>query len=132
MRATVDARIQSIELILSAERGGRRGTEAASMVAAGADSDAGSERAGRTQTSLRKKVLETIRRVPGSKSSEIAQMIQDDGFRIGGATSLRNRVSHEISQLRKQGAVRRDVDGFYAVPGKVSGGAGTESRAVAS
>jgi hypothetical protein len=79
-------------------------------------------------------VLETIRRAPGSKSSDVAQMIQDDGFRVGGVTSLRNRVSHEISQLRKQGAVRRDLDGFYAVPGKTHGNTapGAESRAVAS
>ena len=134
-RADIEARLQGIELILSAEPDTRTGSPGAvSARHSDATNHAVPQQGPHKQISLRKKVLEILRRAPGSKSSDVAQMIQADGFRIGGVTSLRNRVSHEISQLRKHGLVRRDRSGLYVVSAKVPGSAseGAENRSVAS
>jgi hypothetical protein len=118
-RATIDARIQGLELILAAER---------SSAAEGVESSRRSARIRipspskgrpvgrrREKGSFRKMVLDALQKAPGSKCADLARLIEDEGVRIDGATSLRDRISHEIYRLRRLGAVRKDRGGLYVV-----------------
>ena len=60
-------------------------------------------------------VLDALQKAPGSKCADLARLIEDEGFRISGSTSLRNRISHEIYRLRRLGVVRRERGGLYVV-----------------
>jgi hypothetical protein len=110
-RETLDSRIQGIELIVSSERAQAQRSGDAVPVAPATSRPRQSK--GGSQVSLRTRVLETLRRVPGSNSAEVVQLLEGEGFRVSGVTSLRNRVSHEISRLGRLGMVRRERDGLY-------------------
>jgi hypothetical protein len=65
--------------------------------------------------SLRHYLLEALRATPGSNAREIANRLSQDGFRVGGVTSLRQRVSHELARLRRLGVLRRARNQRYSV-----------------
>jgi hypothetical protein len=118
-RTILDAHIQGLELVLSAEQNSGR-------LADSLDSDARSLRFAtqpkrssvtrrREKGSFRKTVLDALQKAPGSKCADLVRLIEDEGFQINGSTSLRNRISHEIYRLRRLGVVRRERGGLYVV-----------------
>jgi hypothetical protein len=120
-RDLLDARIQGLELILAAERGGGgvRNGEDPDVQGRGFRTAAAVRRNGvgrrREKGSFRRMVLDALQKAPGSKCADLARLIEDEGFRISGSTSLRNRISHEIYRLRRLGVVRRERGGLYVV-----------------
>jgi hypothetical protein len=62
----------------------------------------------RNPVSLRATILEILRGVPaGANTSEIAELLVQRQFQIGGSTSLRERITHELRRLRLSGIVRK-------------------------
>ena len=122
-RDALDARIQGIELILAAEQAGSAGLRSGgdgfdaqargTRVTVPANRSAVGRR--REKGSFRRMVLDALQKAPGSKCADLARLIEDEGFRIAGSTSLRNRISHEIYRLRRLGVVRRERGGLYVV-----------------
>lgn len=113
-RGAIDEQIQGIELILSARSGDtaaartnvRTDGSGVALVAVGRQKRA-------TRGSLRKELTEMLRGTPGLKAAELADRLHREGFRIGGATGLRERVSHELSRLRRLNIVQRRPGGRY-------------------
>jgi hypothetical protein len=120
-RDLLDARIQGLELILTAEQGGAaiRNGDDLDLPARALRTPTPVRRNGvgrrREKGSFRRMVLDALQKAPGSKSADLARLIEDEGFRIAGSTSLRNRISHEIYRLRRLGVVRRERGGLYVV-----------------
>jgi hypothetical protein len=118
-RSLLDAHIQGLEIILAAEQ-----PDGPAPIGEGADgrttghSRTDSRRPAakrREKGSFRRTVIDALQKVPGSKCADLARVIEEEGFRIAGVTSLRNRVSHEIYRLRRLGVVRRERGGLYVV-----------------
>ena len=65
-----------------------------------------------TRPSLRANVLRILE-VTRSSAADVARQLEADGFRVGGSTTLRERVAHEMSRLRRKGAIRRTRNGEY-------------------
>jgi hypothetical protein len=119
-RSVLDAHIQGLEIILAAEQSDGRArvgesadAEIASLAGAQARHRQPAKR--REKGSFRRTVLDALQKAPGSKCAELARVIEQEGFRIAGVTSLRNRISHEIYRLRRLGVVRRERSGLYVV-----------------
>ena len=64
------------------------------------------------QPSLRAAVLKRLED-GSSVAIDVARHLESQGFRVGGTTSLRERVAHELSRLRRKGVVRRNRNGQY-------------------
>ena len=47
---------------------------------------------------------------------DVCMQLADAGIRVGGVTTLRERVAHELSRLRRKGVVLRGRDGKYELP----------------
>ena len=94
------ARIGALEVIL--KRGRARGS---------LDPVSGSEQAV-PRPSLRASVLKTLERTR-STAADVARHLEAEGFRVGGSTTLRERVAHEMSRLRRKGVIRRIRTGEY-------------------
>ena len=69
------------------------------------------------QPSLRASVIKTLEEVSSSTASDMARHLEATGFKVGGATTLRERVAHELSRLRRKGVVRRGRNGHYELAG---------------
>ena len=110
-RATVDARIDALTRILESSEvysppgpKSRRGGSRASTPAAAS-----------ARPSLRASILGALKHLPKATPAELTRHLQEIGVQVGGATSLRERVWHELSRLRKRGFVRRTRRGYYQV-----------------
>jgi hypothetical protein len=120
-RDLLDARIQGLELILAADQAGgtTHNGEELDLPVRALRPPTTVRRNGvgrrREKGSFRRMVLDALQKAPGSKSADLARLIEDEGFRISGSTSLRNRISHEIYRLRRLGVVRRERGGLYVV-----------------
>lgn len=120
-RSVLDAHIQGLEIILAAEQSDGRarvGESADARIASLSGATRQRPPAKRREKgSFRRTVLDALQKAPGSKCAELARVIEQEGFRIAGVTSLRNRISHEIYRLRRLGVVRRERGGLYVVAG---------------
>jgi hypothetical protein len=105
-RDALDRSIVAIELIVSGARPG----EHASGRSAQVESDGKNPRG-----SLRHSVLEVLRATSGSNAIEVTKRLDQVGFRVGGTTSLRQRVSHELSRLRRLGIIRKRRNRKYVL-----------------
>ena len=126
-RMTIDAKIDALKRILG-------GTEVSSP----ASRKSGRRDAG-ARPSLRASILRALSQVPKATPAELTRQLEEDGFKVGGATTLRERVWHELSRLRRRGSVRRTRSGYYQVSQakqsakfaeSTSGNPGLEIRAV--
>ena len=99
VRDSAAARIGALEVIL--KRGRIHDTEPSP----GKDRDS-------SRPSLRASVLKTLE---GSRctAADVARRLEAEGFRVGGSTTLRERVAHEMSRLRRKGVLRRVRSGEY-------------------
>jgi hypothetical protein len=127
VRGTIDARIQGLELIVSVAQPAGHDDLASLGIELSHDArlDAlapSSSGVALNQASLRTKVLEAIAQRPGATSADVSQAIANDGFLVSGVTTLRNRVSHEISRLKRLGKIRKERNGLYVVGAAVRGG----------
>jgi hypothetical protein len=96
-RVSIDSRIQGIQLILGGGNGAPRRMTGEADASTGAPVVRGS---------LRQRLVDVLRDTPADVVS-ITKLLEGEGFVVGGATSLRQRVSHELSRLRRLGVVRR-------------------------
>lgn len=103
----LDAKIQAIELLLANE--GLPPAHSRESVKSGPSTNSGQK------TSLRLSVLRALEASPRVTAAEVARQLQDEGFRVGGATSLRTRIAHELSRLRRKGVLRKYRNGRYAI-----------------
>jgi hypothetical protein len=127
VRGTIDGRIQGLELIVSGAQPAERDDLASLGVDLSRDGRLDSTTSTASgavlhQVSLRTKVLEAITERPGATSTDVSQAIAGDGFLVSGVTTLRNRVSHEISRLKRLGKIRKERNGLYVVGAAVRGG----------
>lgn len=115
-RGEVDARIRGIELVVSPRAGdaaelrkdhGRHGSAVDLLVVA--------RRQRGTKGSLGSKLTAMLHGTKGLKTAELSDRLHREGFRVGGATGLRARVSHELSRLRRLKVVRRRRGGRYTL-----------------
>jgi hypothetical protein len=125
-RGILDARIQGLELILSAEQTtagvvGEDGQDALPRNLRGTTQAKRAPGRRREKGSFRRMVMDALQKAPGSKCADLARVIEEEGFRIAGSTSLRNRISHEIYRLRRLGVVRRERGGLYVVTTTMGG-----------
>ena len=65
--------------------------------------------------SLRANILRTLQQLSTATPAELTARLQQDGVQVGGATSLRERVWHELSRLRRNDFIRRTRGGRYQV-----------------
>jgi hypothetical protein len=116
-RSEADAGIEAIELLLANERVNPRGPVARSRahVSEPGRDAAASKRSLRHTSSLRVNVLKTLERVSKGTVADLTTHLHAEGVRVGGATSLRERVAHELSRLRRKGMVRRYRNGQYTL-----------------
>ena len=63
--------------------------------------------------SLRANILRTLQQLSKATPAELTARLQQDGVQVGGATSLRERVWHELSRLRRNDFIRRTRGGRY-------------------
>lgn len=117
-RNQIDSAICGIKAILSAAgvavpeaRSGAPGSRAGGAAAPGL---AGSGR----QVPLRTRIIEIIGSATRASRATVVEQLRSEGFRVGGATSLPVRVSHELSRLRRTGILRRDRNGMFTVAAK--------------
>ena len=116
IRSEVDVQIQALELFLSPRAGingevrkdPRPRTSPVELVMV-------APRRFGTNGSLRSRITDLLQQAPGLKTSELADRLLQDGFQVGGATSLRERVSHEVSRLKRLRLVRRGRGGRYTL-----------------
>ena len=116
LRSEVDVQIHALELFLSpraagngdARRDGRPKTSPVELVML-------APRRFGVNGSLRSRITQMLQQAPGLKTSELADRLFQDGFQVGGATSLRERVSHEVSRLKRLRLVRRGRGGRYTL-----------------
>ena len=106
-RAAVEARISALECIL--ESGAETRTVVGSVARQGSLSAAAVSR----RPPLRGSILRTLQLLSKATPAELTRRLQEDGLQVGGSTSLRERVWHELSRLRRTGFVRRTRGGHY-------------------
>ena len=63
--------------------------------------------------SLRANILRTLQQLSKATPAELTARLRQDGVQVGGATSLRERVWHELSRLRRNDFIRRTRGGRY-------------------
>ena len=126
-RSNIDDRIKGIELVLVAEQADRSGRKRTDREERTASRGSGKRTTSSNGGSLRTSVLEILRSMTsGSNAAEITKRLEEDGFRVGGETSLRLRVGHELSRLRHSGVLRKRRNKKYVVAGLSAPNAGTE------
>ena len=64
---------------------------------------------------LRSAVLNALKRLSSGSAAGVTRQLQAEGFQVGGATTLRERVSHELSRMRRNGLVARRANGQYEI-----------------
>ena len=106
-RAAVEARISALQCILESAAESR--TVAGSVAPSGSLSAATVSR----RPPLRGSILRTLQLMSKATPAELTRRLQQDGLQVGGSTSLRERVWHELSRLRRMGFVRRTRGGHY-------------------
>src|SRR5262249_24765916 len=102
-RESLNVRIKSIELIVrSADpRQGRLHGPLESR-----KSHVGDHAAARKRGALRATVLEILNGLPGGGDAQlVTERLRAHGFNVGGSTSLRQRVSHELARLSRLGVL---------------------------
>ena len=102
------ARIGALEILLT-EAKAVEGRERVSRM----DGRVPDSRGGRP--SLRARVLTILEEVSSSSAGDMARRLEATGFEVGGSTTLRERVAHELSRLRRKGVVQRARDGHYEI-----------------
>ena len=108
LQDSAGAKIQALEAVLAEHTAGSS-TRLQRALSAG--------RAGRVPgLSLRANVLKTLQTQGSSAAADVYRHLENQGVRVGGTTTLRERVAHELSRLRRQGVVRRGRDGKYELP----------------
>jgi DNA-binding transcriptional ArsR family regulator len=122
-RANVDARMKAIEILLS-NNGAKPSTNGAKPISRVAPALPKS-RVG----SLRSIVLKELRQASPANTGDLTKRLETQGVRVGGVTSLHERISHELSRLRRDGIVRRDRKGGYMIRFAQSNGSATETPA---
>ena len=79
------------------------------------------------QVSLRARIIEIIGTAARPDRALVVEQLRQEGFRVSGATSLPIRVSHELSRLRRAGALRKDRNGLVDSGGEGAGCVGRRS-----
>jgi len=100
-KAELDARISGIRIVLNGSLNGHRaaatnGTAAPVMPIAK-----------KNGVTLRSAILDILRETRVADVAEVTRRLNEHGFTVGGATSLRERTSHELRRLRTRGIVTR-------------------------
>ena len=108
-RGELEAQVHGIEMILA-----RRSARSAAPAHA-PETELALARPGDSKGSLRSRITGLLQQTSGLRTSELAERLHQEGFRVGGATSLRERVSHELSRLRSLKLVRRRRGGRYTL-----------------
>ena len=72
--------------------------------------------------SLRSNILRILEQVPTAGATDVTRQLEAEGFRVGGSTTLRERVAHELSRLRRKGVIQRTRLGLYERSGTVGAG----------
>jgi len=112
-RDVIDARIHGLEAILSlggsSSRPLARDAEKAHIVR-----ERPAVKPAARRGSLRAKIVETLS-TNGARTADVAQRLSEEGFVVGGSATLRERVSRELSRLRRTGVVRRRRNGRYVL-----------------
>ena len=107
----IGARIKGIEVLLNAE-----GTARAVPPVAVSDPDRTSSRVlSRIRPRrgvLRARLIQMLRS-SALTGTQLAGRLEAEGLRVGGKASLRTRVSHELSRLRRLGVLRKDESGQF-------------------
>lgn len=65
--------------------------------------------------SLRRRIVEIVGSSSGIGGREVFEVLSDEKFTVGGKASLRERVAHELSRLRRRGVLTRSRDGRFAL-----------------
>ena len=105
-RTNVEARIDALQCILESGAVSLTNGKARSRGVLSADTPT-------HRPSLRANILRTLQQMAKATPSELTGRLQQDGVQVGGSTSLRERVWHELSRLRRRGFVRRTRGGHY-------------------
>ena len=99
-RKLLDTKIQGIELILGNGRVHDPKLDDGRL----SERDASFEK----RRSLRDAVIDVLRTTTsGATANEVTDLLEEDGFRVGGAETLRTRVAHELSRLRRRKVLRK-------------------------
>lgn len=64
---------------------------------------------------LRQRLIALLTESDGLRCGEIVSLLNAEPFLIGGKELFRDRVSHELSRLRRLGVLRRSPSGRYRV-----------------
>jgi hypothetical protein len=127
-RLQIDTAIKGLKSVLGAERNRATGRAVAANRPLAKSGGAG------RQVSLRARILEIISAAARPDRALVVEQLRQEGFRVSGATSLPIRVSHELSRLRRAGALRKDRSGLLTVVGRtrdLSGGVRSEDELAA-
>lgn len=109
-RTEMDARIQAIEVLLAKEA-----VSETSLQPPVRHTSVPRPRSHAKYTSLRLHVLRALEHMPSTTAVDLTQRLQGEGVRVGGATSLRERIAHELSRLKRKGVLRKYRNGRYAL-----------------
>ena len=112
-RDVVVARIDALEVLLVQRRG-----SVAPRVNVNDVANASRVKVG----SLRSNILRILEQVPTAGATDVTRQLEAEGFRVGGSTTLRERVAHELSRLRRKGVIQRTRLGLYERSGTVGAG----------
>ena len=112
-RDVVVARIDALEVLLVQRRG-----SVAPRVDVNDVANASRVKVG----SLRSNILRILEQVPAAGATDVTRQLEAEGFRVGGSTTLRERVAHELSRLRRKGVIQRTPLGSYERSGTVGAG----------
>ena len=111
-RAAVDAKIRALHSVLA---DGRRSAASELLTHVTSSEPAKRESARFRRTPLRATVLAALHRLSQGTAADVLANLQARGIKVGGSTTLRERVSHELSRLRRKGVVRRAANGCYEI-----------------
>lgn len=114
-RAKMEARIQAIEFLLSGEATRLARSRDSTGNAAAGNGATRRRTPNAKQTSLRVSVLQALKESPRVTAADVTRRLEEQGIRVGGATSFRERITHELSRLRRKGVLRKYRNGRYAI-----------------
>ncbi len=112
-RLQIDSAIRGLKGVLATERS--RGTGHSASGVGVADRPLPKLGGAGRQVSLRARILEIVSAATRPDRATVVEQLRQEGFRVSGATSLPIRVSHELSRLRRAGALRKDRSGLLTV-----------------
>ena len=108
-RTAIDERIRALQSVLG---GSHALTGSEQLLPVNGDDSRKQQSRPPKPTPLRATVLAALQRLSHGKAADIVADLESRGIEVGGSTTLRERVSHELSRLRRKGVVRRRYDRY--------------------